>query len=274
MKCWEGLGYYSRARNLKRAAKQIMERHGGEMPRDYDALLALSGIGEYTAGAIASIAFGIPTPAVDGNVLRVLSRFNGCADDISLPATKRMWREALVPVIPKEDAGSFTQALIEVGATVCAPNREALCEACPLRDECVAHREGLESELPVKASKKPRRIEQRTILILGDGERIALRKRPDTGLLAGLYELPSLDGHLFEDALAEQLRGMGIEPLHIQHIEDSKHIFSHVEWHMIAYWVLVSPEDLTSSGLQAVEKGEQARRYALPSAFAAYLSYL
>ena len=276
MKLWEGLGYYSRARNLQKAARAVVEEHGGVMPATYEALLKLPGIGEYTAGAIASIAYGLRTPAVDGNVLRVLARVSGTDADITLPETKKHFREALARVVP-EAAGDFTQSLIELGATVCAPNREPMCRSCPLRDCCAAYREGRTDEIPVRAPKKPRRIEERTVFLIRDGDRTALSKRPQKGLLSGLYELPNILGHLGEAEALAHLRSLGFEPLRIQKLENAKHVFTHIEWHMIAYDVRITPEFdglHGRSGMLLIPNGELHQSYAIPSAFGAYVKYL
>ena len=276
MKLWEGLGYYSRARNLQKAARAVVKEYGGVMPTTYEELLRLPGIGEYTAGAIASIAYGLRTPAVDGNVLRVLARVSGTDADITLPETKKHFREALARVVP-EAAGDFTQSLIELGATVCAPNREPMCEACPLCDCCAAYREGRTDEIPVRAPKKPRRIEERTVFLIRDGDRTALSKRPPKGLLSGLYELPNTPGYLGEAEALEYLRSLGFEPLRIQKLENAKHIFTHIEWHMIAYDVRITPEFdglHGQSGMLLIPNGELHQSYAIPSAFGAYVKYL
>ncbi|MBQ8432106.1 MAG: A/G-specific adenine glycosylase [Clostridia bacterium] len=276
LKLWEGLGYYSRARNLQKAARVVVEQYGGEMPRAYGDLLALPGIGEYTAGAIASIAYNERVPAIDGNVLRVLARVSGSREEITKDDTKRRWRERLALSVPAQ-AGDFTQSLIELGATVCVPNGEAKCEICPLREVCVARREGSIDEIPVRSAKKPRRIEARTVLILQDGERTALCKRPPKGLLAGLYELPNRPGHLTAEELPSLIRSLGFEPLQIQRLEDAKHIFSHIEWHMIAYAVRISPEFdgwHDTSGMLLVQNDDLHQNYAIPSAFSAYVKYL
>ena len=276
MKLWEGLGYYSRARNLQKAARVVVEQYGGVMPQTYEELLGLPGIGEYTAGAIASIAYGLRVPAVDGNVLRVLARVSGTDADITLPETKKDFRKALLGIVPTE-AGDFTQALIELGATVCAPNREPMCEVCPLCDRCVAYREGRTNEIPVRSPKKPRRIEERTVFLIRDGDRTALCKRPSKGLLSGLYELPNVEGHLSEDEVLSHLRSLGFEPLRIQKLENAKHIFTHIEWHMIAYDVRITPEFdglHGQSGMLLIPNGELHQRYAIPSAFGAYVKYL
>lgn len=276
MKLWEGLGYYSRARNLQKAAKTVVEQYGGEMPASYEALRQLSGIGEYTAGAIASIAFDIRVPAIDGNVLRVLARVSGSYEDIALPATKRAWREALCPLVP-EAAGDFTQALIELGATVCVPNGEAKCGGCPLAPYCVAAQENLTDDLPVRSAKKPRRVEKMTVLLIQDGDRTALHKRAETGLLAGLFELPNVSGHLQEAELPALIRSFGFEPIHIRRLDDAKHIFTHLEWHMIAYAVRITADFdgcCGSSGIFLVQNQDLHKNYAIPSAFSAYKKYL
>ena len=276
MKLWEGLGYYSRARNLQKAARVVAESYGGVMPTTYEELLQLPGIGEYTAGAIASIAYGLRVPAVDGNVLRVLARVSGTAADITLPETKKEFREALSLVVPSE-AGDFTQSLIELGATVCAPNRAPMCDVCPLLGSCAACRDGKTGEIPVRAPKKPRRIEERTVFIIRDGDRTALRKRPSKGLLSGLYELPNIEGNLNENEVLAHLRSLGFEPLRIQRVENSKHIFTHIEWHMIAYDVRITPEFdglHGRSGMLLVPNRDLHQNYAIPSAFGAYVKYL
>ena len=279
LKLWEGLGYYSRARNLQKAAKVIVSDYGGEMPPDAAKLRKLPGIGDYTAGAVASIAFGLPEPAVDGNLLRVLSRVDACFDDITGPAVKKKWSERLRSSIPQEPerAATFTQAMIELGATVCVPNGAARCGECPLMPWCRAKREDLTDALPVKGEKKPRRIEDKTVLLIRDGERTALHKRPDRGLLAGLYELPNVPGHLDSDRVTELVRGYGFEPLRVRRVEDAKHIFTHIEWHMIAYDVRIAAEpegEHVTSGLRLVGQRELHERYAVPSAFSAYTKYL
>ncbi len=274
-KLWEGLGYYSRARNLRRAALAVVEELGGEFPERYDDVRKLPGVGDYTAGAIASIAFGERVPAVDGNVLRVLSRLTACFDDIAAPETKKSFREGLLPLIP-EEAGDFNQALIELGATVCIPNGEPLCAACPLREVCVAAREGLTSYLPVKRQKRARRIEERTVLILQDATHSAIGRRPARGLLAGLYELPSRAGHLSSEAVEAAVREWGVAPLTIQRLEPATHIFTHLEWRMIAYRIEVADLEKLSpeAELSVCSDREILSTLAIPSAFSAYIKYL
>ncbi len=278
-KLWEGLGYYSRARNLQKAARVIVSEYGGHFPADAERLKKLPGVGDYTAGAIASIAFGLPEPAVDGNLLRVLSRVDGCFDDITSGAVKKKWAERLRSSVPEQpkDAATFTQAMIELGATVCVPNGEAKCPDCPFLPWCRAAKEGLTEVLPVKGEKKPRRIEEKTVFLIRDGERVALHRRPERGLLAGLYELPNVPGHLEEDRVAGRIRDFGLEPLRVRRMDDAKHIFTHIEWHMIAYDVRIAAEpegEHPQSGLVFADIADVRARYAIPSAFAAYTKYM
>ncbi len=201
LKLWEGLGYYSRARNLQRAAKLVTERHDGVLPSDMRELRALPGIDPYTAGAIASIAYGMAEPAVDGNVLRVLARLSGSELDIALPAARIAAEKAVRDMIPADDPGAFNQALMELGACVCLPNTAPRCVECPLAALCRAHREGRETELPVRSKKAARRVEEHSVFVLREHTRVAVRKRGGSGLLAGLWELPNLPGHMEQTVL-------------------------------------------------------------------------
>lgn len=279
LKLWEGLGYYNRARNLQKAAKQIMEEYGGQMPHSREELLTLAGIGSYTAGAISSIAFGERAPAVDGNVLRVLSRLTMDEEDILKETTKRRVEKQLLEAMPKERSGDFNQALMELGAMVCIPNGKPKCDECPWEHFCRAHREGKEEEFPKKQAKKQRSIEKKTILIIQDENKTAISKRPSKGLLAGLYEFPSMEGHQSESRVLAYLKELGLEILRIKKMEASKHIFSHKEWHMIAYQIKVdelSQKDnvLKKEKWMFVESEDAEKNYPLPSAFAAYTKYL
>ena len=239
MKLWEGLGYYNRVRNMQKAARVIVSEYGGDFPADYEKLLSLPGLGHYTAGAVSSIAFGIPMPAVDGNVLRVLSRVTASYEDVLKQSVKTAMEAEVKKIIPADRAGDFNQALIEIGAIVCVPNGKAKCEICPLAFLCEAYKKGIVDELPKKKVKKERRIEDRTILILKEGDRVGIRKRPSKGLLAGLYELPGLEGHLSDEEVLAQVKAWGYAPLRILPLTGAKHIFSHVEWHMTGYALTV-----------------------------------
>lgn len=268
MKLWEGLGYYNRARNLKKAAGVIMEKYGGEMPCDYRLLLELPGIGSYTAGAIASIAFGKAVPAVDGNVLRVISRVLASREDILKQSTKRWMEEMLGETMPVDRTSHFNQGLIEIGAIVCVPNGQPKCEECPLASLCLARREGLTGEIPVKTPPKKRRREDRTVCILEWRDHVAIRKRGDSGLLASLYELPNVEGHLRPEELAEAFGLNPPEILEVERLPEAKHIFSHVEWHMIGYRVRL--RDGIPDSCIDIEKQEIRTTYALPGAFSRY----
>ena len=238
-KLWEGLGYYSRVRNLKKAAQVILERHGGVFPQEHTQVLALPGIGEYTAGAICSICYDAPTPAVDGNVLRVISRLLNDPAPIDQPATKKAVTSALAEVYPAE-AGSFTQALMELGATLCGPNRTPDCEHCPCRSFCLGYQEGTASTLPVKAPKKEKRQEDRTVLLLSCDGRYALEKRPNKGLLAGLWQFPNLSGHFSISELLPEVEKMGLHPREIYREVSRKHIFTHIQWNMKGIYLEVA----------------------------------
>ena len=263
-KLWEGLGYYTRVRNLQKAAQQIMERHGGVLPADHAAIRELAGIGDYTAGAIGSICFGLPTPAVDGNVLRVCSRLTADSAPIDKPQTKKDLTAKLAAVYPEGRCGDFTQALMELGATVCAPNGAPHCEACPLSAICQAHKEGIETELPIKTPKKPRRVEEMTVFLLHREGDYALNRRPDTGLLAGLWEFPHVSGKLELEAALAQLEAWGAVPEEIERSVERTHIFTHVQWEMRGWFLRCKtlPPDFVHGKPEA---------YALPTAFRLFL---
>lgn len=275
MKLWEGLGYYNRVRNMQTAARTVAEKYNGKLPESYEALLSLKGIGSYTAGAVASIAYGIPVPAVDGNVLRVVSRIRESREDIMKPSVRKEIEQALQEIIPADCPGDFNQALMELGAVVCVPNGQAHCEECPVAELCMACRNQTVDQLPVKAAKKARRLEDRTVLVIQDGDRTAIRKRPDQGLLAGLYELPNVKGILTKEEALEKTEKMGLEPLYIKELEPARHIFSHIEWRMTGYLIRVSSlEPTKNKKLIFADKRQSDRKYAIPSAFGAYVKYM
>lgn len=279
LKLWEGLGYYNRVRNLQKAAKQILESYEGKMPETAEELKNLTGIGSYTAGAISSIAFGKKAPAVDGNVLRILSRVALDEDDVLKDSTKKRIEQQIMDVIPTERPGDFNQALMELGATVCIPNGKPKCEDCPWENICIAHKAGREEEFPKKEPKKKRTIEEKTVLIIQDANKTALHKRPSKGLLAGMYEFPNMEGHQTSKRVLAYLKEMGLEVLRIQKMESSKHIFSHKEWHMKAFQIRVDEladkeEKPEKEQWIFVETKEAEEKYPLPSAFAAYTKYL
>lgn len=274
LKLWEGLGYYNRARNLKVAAQQIMDAYEGELPSEYEELLKLKGIGHYTAGAIASIAYEKPVPAVDGNVLRVISRLLNDDSDIMKQSVRTKMEERL-RMLMQENEGVllprvFNQALMELGALICIPNHEPHCMECPLQKLCLAHQKGRELELPVKSKAKKRRLEKRTVLILRQDDKVVIRKRENKGLLAGLYEFPNVEGWLSDKEIISYLRREGYEPLRILPLPEAKHIFSHVEWQMIGYMVLLEEYSPKQEKNLFVEIEDIRKTYAVPAAFSKY----
>ena len=270
MKLWEGLGYYRRAENLQKAAMVVPQQYGGVFPPSYQQLLELPGVGAYTAGAVASICFGKRTPAVDGNVLRVLARLREDDSDIAAPATKTAVRTLLAELYPVERPGDFTQSLMELGATVCLPQNPR-CGDCPVADLCLAWERGTQNTLPVKAAKAPRPVEQRTVLLLCCQGRVAVERRPPTGLLAGLWQFPNLEGTLTEVQVRDWLADQGLGCMALHPGPTKKHIFTHRVWEMTSYrvecermadcFVWVTPEQLR-------------QELTLPSAFQPFCSVL
>jgi len=273
LKHWEGLGYYNRVRNLQAAAIQIVEQFGGEMPADHTRLLSLKGIGSYTAGAIASIAFGIPKAAVDGNVLRVLARIRADGRLMSDPKVRASVEKDLEEAMPKDRPGDFNQALMELGALICVPNGAPHCEECPVKELCRAHCLGKETEFPQKEEKKARKIEEKTILVIRDENRIALHKRPDRGLLAGMYEFPSIQGFCGPKEIVRYLADEGLKVIRVTKLQEYKHIFTHREWHMRGYMVRVDEFDRDRNARNDwiyIEPQETKDRYPIPAAFENY----
>ena len=275
-KLWEGLGYYSRVRNLQKAAKIVCAQYGGQLPADYDALRELPGIGDYTAGAIASISFGLPVPAVDGNVLRVFARLYDDARLITDPAVKKAFTARVMEHQPPEQAGDYNQALMELGALVCVPNGAPLCAACPLHDLCKARAAGTAPTLPRKAAPKARKVEPVTVALVESGGNFLIRQRPEKGLLAGLWEPLLWEGEaLTPGELHEKLTAMGLvcEAEAIAPLPEAKHIFSHIEWRMTQYAVPAPPQPAPEGTVWASR--EQLRtEYTLPGAFKACKKYL
>ena len=276
MKLWEGLGYYSRARNLKKAAIVCVEQYHGELPKTYEALLKLPGIGSYTAGAIASIAYEQEVPAVDGNVLRVISRLLAWEEDITKQSVKRKMEAALLELMKRvhPNPRTFTAALMELGALVCIPNGAPCCMECPWKSICLARIQKKVERIPVKKKKIVRKIEERTVFLIQDGDLTAIKKRPSTGLLAGLYELPNIEGFYSEQEVKRIWEEKLKLPLTVERLKDGKHIFSHIEWHMQAYRVII-PKILEQNKLLREQEGELFfvtqeelnTNYALPNAF-------
>ena len=271
LKLWEGLGYYNRVRNIQKAAIRIVEEYGGRLPADYEKLKDLPGIGNYTAGAVASIAYDLPVPAVDGNVLRVYARIMEDDSDILKQSVKTKVEKEFLEIMPGSRSGTFNQALMELGAMVCVPNGAPKCEQCPVAQYCQARAHGTALDLPVKKKSKERRKEEKTVLVLRDGERVAIRKRPSKGLLAGLYELPNLEGYLSEEEILSWVEEQDLTPLQIVPLVDAKHIFSHVEWDMKGYLIRVAAlEESADPKMIFAEIREVEKEYPIPAAFQAY----
>ena len=264
MKLWEGLGYYSRARNLKKAARMILSDFGGTFPKKYSEIITLPGIGEYTAGAIASICFDEPVTAVDGNVLRVITRVTGDRSNVLLPETKKRITATLREIIPPQ-SGAFNEGLMELGETVCLPNGAPLCEQCPIKNECIAYQKELTDEIPVRIKALKRKTAKKTVfLITADDGRIAIEKRPERGLLSGLYQLPNVDGYYSDKELYNILRDWGMHAQAIAFHKEAKHVFTHIDWYMKAYRVTVAtPNDR----FLWVTEEELNTAYSLPTAF-------
>jgi len=258
LKLWQGLGYYSRARNLQKAAQKIMEEYGGVFPSNYHEIRALPGVGDYTAGAVASLAFGQPEPAVDGNVLRVVSRVAGKRWDVSKTATKAAVIAALREIIPLHAPGTFNQALMDLGAMVCLPNGMPVCEKCPLHGFCVACLTQTAAELPVKPPKRPRKIEERVVYLIFHEGRVALRRRPSKGLLALLWEYPN-EPAPWPCPVSGEMAFAGT----------GRHIFTHIEWQMTAYTVQAASGELPEGWVWA-DREALSQTYAVPNAFSSF----
>lgn len=274
LKLWEGLGYYSRVRNMQKAAQRIMSEYGGELPADYDALLALPGIGPYTAGAIASIAFNIPVPAVDGNVMRVLARLTADDTDVLSTAGKNRFTALAWEMVPEREAGRYNQALMELGETVCVPNGPPKCHCCPLSYLCEGLRLGCAEQLPIRVKKVKRRVEQRQIALVcveTVPRSVLLHKRADSGLLAGLWELPNTLSADPIDSLPPELRDICTR---MDALPSAKHLFSHIEWRMNGSLFAMPPLDTLPCDYVAVNLAELQKAYPLPGAFRAYTTAL
>ncbi len=264
LKLWEGLGYYNRVRNLQKAAQTICADYAGVFPSEYAQIRSLSGIGDYTAGAIASICFDAPTPAVDGNVLRVYSRLLADDANIDLQTTKKRITRKLQETYPRKNPGIATQALMELGATVCVPNGAPRCDVCPVAEICQARKQDTWRDLPVRSEKKKRKIVDKTVFVLLTEDTVALHKRSASGLLAGMWEFPNVDVKLDKQEAVTQVTGWQTEPVDLLMQTSYTHIFSHVEWHMTAYYIRCRK---TNKKWKWVTKESLDETYALPSAF-------
>ena len=271
-KLWEGLGYYRRVSHMHEAARIIMERYDGRIPSTVAELRSLPGVGEYMAGAIASIAYGVPEPAVDGNVLRVLSRLTGDDTDILTPAARTRARELLRPVIPRDRASDFTQAMFELGALVCTPTSPD-CADCPLREGCYAWSHDLVAVLPVRVPRGHHATRDVTVLVLHTPAGYVLTLPRAVGLLAGTYGLPYAEADLAAEDVPAACAEWGVRALSVRPLDAARHVFSHVTWRMRGYWVECDVDRLPDACLVATAD-EVRDRYAIPTAFAAYRGLL
>ncbi len=270
MKLWQGLGYYRRAKNLHIAAKQIVNEFDGELPKTKEELMTLQGIGEYTSGAIASIAYDQVAPAVDGNILRIFARLFGVKDDIRQVKIRKEITNLYTPTIPAIRPGDFNQALMDLGRKVCIPSKKPNCEECPLNTVCYAYKNNVTTEIPFLSKKKARKIQNMTILLFTNNNQIWISKRPDKGLLGSLYEYTTLSGHLTEEEIKKQF---DLEDITIKKLPKSKHIFTHIEWNMIGYLIQTNKKVIHHEG-QYVNLNELRTTYSIPTAFQTYTQYL
>lgn len=270
LKLWEGLGYYTRARNLQKAAREIVHQWGGVFPQEYAHIRALPGIGPYTAGAIASICFEQPVPAVDGNVLRVAARLTDDHTPVQLPQMKADISQRLAQVYPAQSCGAFTQALMELGATVCTP-KSPKCGDCPARAICLARQNGTAAGLPVRLPKREKREEDITVLLLQCGDAYALGRRKEDGLLAGMWELPNVPGILTAQQAAAAAEDMGAQPERILSETHRTHVFTHVRWEMTCFHMLCAGkcERWIWAELPHIQ-----REFSIPTAFRMFLDIL
>ena len=262
-KLWEGLGYYNRARNLQKAARVIETQYGGQFPKQYEDIRALPGIGPYTAGAIASICFNRPYAAVDGNVLRIITRMTENDAPIDSMQTKSEIAAQLEKIYPKTDCGQFTQALMELGATVCTP-KSPKCAECPANNFCCAYAGGTMLQYPVKQPKKDKRLEEHTVFLLQCGDSYALTKRTESGLLCGLWQLPNVLGKLDVNQALHTAESFGVQPAELYKQMHRVHIFTHIKWQMTCYHILCTKK--ASDFIWATAQEIQTN-YALPTAF-------
>lgn len=255
LKAWEGLGYYSRARSLQKAAKEIVARYGGQLPADLEKLRALPGIGDYTAGAIASIAFGIPAAAVDGNVERVLCRWDAIKDEVGTPTVRRQIAARAQALVPPDRPGAFANAMMEMGATMCTP-KNPKCLLCPVREGCMGFAQGIAQELPHKAKKKAQRVENRAVLLVFCDNRVLIVKRQEK-LLGGLFVFPDVLEESDPARLCQALEALGIRAAYDEKLGHARHVFTHLIWEMDVHAV-VADEMTQVPGGQWVSRQELA----------------
>lgn len=278
LKAWEGLGYYSRARDLHHAVKEVVAEYDGKVPDHPKQLGGLKGIGPYTRGAILSIAFDQPEPAVDGNVMRVLSRVLKIEDDISLGKTRTRFENVTREIIPRSDPSSFNQAVMELGALVCTP-KAPMCLFCPVQEHCRAFDQGIQEELPVKKKKaKQRKKSYLTLLIKNYEGKVLIEKRPETGLLANLWQFPMVPEDIKDSAAAEewfyQEYGLNVT-IKREKRGELKHVFTHIIWELDIHDAILDAEasDVLDQRLRLVEV-ERIKDYPFPVSHQKMMTYL
>lgn len=272
LKLWEGLGYYSRARNLLKGARMVMESCGGQLPADPEQLRAICGIGPYMAGAIASIAFDVPVPAVDGNVIRVVSRLYGIREDASFPAVRRNIESLAASLVPADRPGDHNQAVMDLGATVCVPGTPD-CGRCPLSAFCDAYRAGDAADLPVLPKARKPKVIPWTVLVIRSGDRVLLRRRTEK-LLQGLWCFPMLEGHLSAEDLPAAVKSKLCLPVsNPMSYGKARHVFTHQVWDMALFSLSAGENSAAPAGYEFVETGDIKNR-ALPAAMNAALKAL
>ena len=264
LKMWEGLGYYSRARNLHKGAKQVMTEYGGVIPADVEQLRKISGIGPYTAGAIASIAFDQPVPAVDGNVIRIVSRLRGIRENVGIPSVRRALEGEAASLVQQLRPGDFNQALMDLGSAICMPGTPS-CEKCPLRDECDAYAAGDAEDLPVLPRKNPPKVIDYAVCLIFSGDRVLMRQRTET-MLKGLWVFPMAEGKLTlrqVPAAVKKLTKLAAKD--VQSAGEAKHVFTHQIWQMQLYTMTVPEDAQAPNGYQFIPVGEM-HTLAIPTA--------
>jgi A/G-specific adenine glycosylase len=272
LKLWEGLGYYNRVRNMKKTAELLLSQYQGEIPHTKEELLLLPGIGPYAAGSIASIAFGVRTPAVDGNVLRVMARIEAINADLTSPANKKAIANLVQTIIPATRAGDFNQALMDLGATICLPNGKPDCVHCPVRSFCQADQLDLTASIPAAPEKTKRKSIPLTVFVIHSDTRYAIQKRVEKGLLANFWEFPNVEGHLSSAEVNEMMDTWGLQVKEITPLEPARYLFTHLEWDMRGF--LVEIEEISSVPFHFVTRAEMDNDFPVPTAFRFYQKLL
>ena len=264
LKMWEGLGYYSRDRNLHTGAKQVMAEFGGKIPADVEQLRKISGIGPYTAGAIASIAFDQPVPAVDGNVIRIVSRLRGIRENVGIPSVRRALEGEAASLVPQLRPGDFNQALMDLGSAICTPGTPS-CEKCPLRDECDAYAAGDAEDLPVLPRKNPPKVIDYAVCLIFSGDRVLMRQRTEA-MLKGLWVFPMAEGkYTLRQVPAAVKKLTKLAAKDVQSAGEAKHVFTHQIWQMQLYTMTVPEDAQAPNGYQFIPVGEM-EQLAIPTA--------